>query len=54
MVKTVAHQGSHLQDQLQFILSFNFTTNKFNSAFNFYQYDTELVYPPMGKTLNRV
>ena len=41
LLQTVAHEGSHVQDDLRFFLSFDFSSNKFNSALNFYHYDTE-------------
>lgn len=39
MKRTIAHEGSHLDDDFQFLLSYNFTINKYNSALNFYHYD---------------
>jgi RHS repeat-associated protein len=41
LLQTVAHEGSHVLDDLGFVHSFDFSTGKFNSAFNFTKYETE-------------
>jgi hypothetical protein len=39
--QTVAHEGSHVQDAMHFLLSYDFSSQKFNSALNYFHYDTE-------------
>jgi RHS repeat-associated protein len=39
--QTVAHEGSHVQDAMHFLLSYDFSSRKFNSALNYFHYDTE-------------
>ena len=39
--RTIAHEGSHVADDVQFLTSFDFSTKKYNSELNFFHYDTE-------------
>jgi hypothetical protein len=54
LLQTVAHEGSHVQDDLGFFLSFNFSTNKFDPDRNFAKYHTEFKAFEMGASIERL
>lgn len=39
--QTIAHEGSHVEDDLAFLNSFNPATGAYNGALNVYHFDTE-------------
>jgi RHS repeat-associated protein len=41
LAQTIAHEGSHIEDDMQFLNSFNPATGKYNQYLNFTHFDTE-------------
>ncbi len=41
LAQTIAHEGSHLEDDMNFLKSFDATTAQYNGALNFTHFDTE-------------
>jgi hypothetical protein len=49
--RTIAHEGSHIEDEVRFLTSFDFGSGKFKAAFNMFHYDSEFQAFETGATV---